>query len=51
MNSLKKISEEANNKVVAGFSLSNYISEELVCDWTWEREVELRIAETRSISE
>jgi hypothetical protein len=35
---------------VAGFSLSNYISAEEVCDWTGKREVELRIAETGSIS-
>ena len=30
---------------VAGFSLSNYISAEEVCDWTGKREAELRVAE------
>ena len=35
---------------VAGFSLSNYISVENVCDWTGKREAELRVAETESIS-
>jgi hypothetical protein len=38
------------NMFVAGFSLSNYISVAEACDWTEKREVELRVAETGSIS-
>jgi hypothetical protein len=30
---------------VTGFSLSNYISAEEVCDWAGKREAELRVAE------
>jgi hypothetical protein len=29
---------------IAGFSLSDYISAEEVCDWTGKREAELRVA-------
>ena len=36
---------------VTGFSLSNNISAEEVCNWTRKREVELKIAETRGASQ
>jgi hypothetical protein len=38
---------------VAGFSLSNYskiLVQQEACDWTGKRELELRVAETDSIS-
>ena len=38
---------------MAGFSLTNYIKilvQQEACDWTGKREVELRVAETESIS-
>ena len=35
----------------AGFFLSNYISAEEACDYTGKRKVEVRVAETESISE
>jgi hypothetical protein len=35
---------------VTGFSLSNYIIAEEVCDWTGKREVELRVSDTGSDS-
>jgi hypothetical protein len=35
---------------VVGFSLSNYINAEEVCDWTGKREAELRVAETGNLS-
>jgi hypothetical protein len=39
---------------VTGFSLFNYIkilAQQKVCDWTGEREAELRVAETRESQE
>jgi hypothetical protein len=34
--------------LIAGFSLSNYVTAEEACDWTGKREVELIVAETES---